>query len=59
VVHESPLRVEKLVAEIKALYGESTEIRVASEMTKMFEKVGNGVGEDERGEVVVVFCERF
>lgn len=59
VVYESPLRVEKLIGEIKAVYGESTEIRVVTEMTKMFEKVSKDFGGDMRGEAVVVFCERF
>lgn len=55
VVYESPLRVEKLIAEIRSVYGENTEIRVVSEMTKMFERVSDGFEGDRRGEAVVVF----
>lgn len=55
VVYESPLRTEKLVKEIKEIYGEKVEIRIIREMTKKFEEVKNGWDGDVRGEVVVVF----
>jgi len=55
VVYESPLRTEKLVNEIKEIYGEKVEIRIIREMTKKFEEVKNDWDGDIRGEVVVVF----
>jgi 16S rRNA (cytidine1402-2'-O)-methyltransferase len=55
VVYESPLRTEKLVGEIKELYGEKVEIRIIREMTKKFEEVKNDWDSEVRGEVVVVF----
>jgi 16S rRNA (cytidine1402-2'-O)-methyltransferase len=55
VVYESPLRTEKLVREIKEIYGEKVEIRIVREMTKKFEEVKNDWDGDIRGEVVVVF----
>lgn len=55
VVYESPLRTEKLVREIKEIYGEKVEIRIIREMTKKFEEVKNDWDGDIRGEVVVVF----
>ena len=55
VVYESPLRTEKLVGEIKEIYGEKVEIRIIREMTKKFEEVKNNWDGDIRGEVVVVF----
>ena len=56
VVYESPLRTEKLVKEIKEVYGEKVEIRIIREMTKKFEEVKNDWDGDIRGEVVVVFA---
>jgi 16S rRNA (cytidine1402-2'-O)-methyltransferase len=56
VVYESPLRTEKLVGEIKEIYGEKVEIRIIREMTKKFEEVKNGWDGDIKGEVVVVFA---
>lgn len=56
VVYESPLRTEKLVNEIKEVYGEKAEIRIIREMTKKFEEVKNDWDGDIRGEVVVVFA---
>jgi len=55
VVYESPLRTEKLVGEIKEIYGEKVEIRIIREMTKKFEEVKSDWDGDIRGEVVVVF----
>ncbi len=55
VVYESPLRTEKLVNEIKEIYGEKVEIRIIREMTKKFEEVKTDWDGDVRGEVVVVF----
>lgn len=55
IVYESPLRTEKLVKEIKEIYGEKVEIRIIREMTKKFEEVKTGWDGDIRGEVVVVF----
>lgn len=55
VVYESPLRTEKLVKEIKEVYGEKVEIRIVREMTKKFEEVKNDWDGDIRGEVVIVF----
>jgi len=55
VVYESPLRTEKLVSEIKEIYGEKVEIRIIREMTKKFEEVKNDWDGDIRGEVVVVW----
>ena len=56
VVYESPLRTEKLVKEIKEIYGEKVEIRIIREMTKKFEEVKKDWDGDIRGEVVVVFA---
>ncbi|MFA6008161.1 MAG: 16S rRNA (cytidine(1402)-2'-O)-methyltransferase [Candidatus Shapirobacteria bacterium] len=56
VVYESPLRTEKLVKEIKEIYGEKVEIRIIREMTKKFEEIKNDWDGDIRGEVVVVFA---
>jgi len=56
VVYESPFRIERLIAEIKQVYGENTKIKICREMTKNFEEV---IGSDKtglvKGEVVVVF----
>jgi len=56
VVYESPLRTEKLVTEIKEVYGKDVEIRIIREMTKKFEEIKNDWDGDIRGEVVVIFC---
>jgi 16S rRNA (cytidine1402-2'-O)-methyltransferase len=56
VVYESPLRTEKLVSEIKEIYGEKVEIRIIREMTKKFEEVKYNWDGDIKGEVVVVFA---
>ena len=55
MVYESPLRVEKLIKEIKEIYGEKTEIRILREMTKKFEEIKKDWDGEKRGEVVVVF----
>ena len=55
VVYESPLRVERLIKEIKEIYGEKTEIRILREMTKKFEEIKKDWDGEKRGEVVVVF----
>lgn len=56
VVYESPFRIEKLIAEIRGVYGESAKIKICREMTKNFEEV---TGPEKlglvKGEVVVVF----
>ncbi|HBP51208.1 TPA: 16S rRNA (cytidine(1402)-2'-O)-methyltransferase [Candidatus Shapirobacteria bacterium] len=56
VVYESPLRTEKLVKEVKEIYGDKVEIRIIREMTKKFEEIKNDWDGDIRGEVVVVFA---
>ncbi len=58
VVYESPLRTEKLIREIKEIYGRDVEIRIIREMTKKFEEVKTDWDGDIRGEVVIVFCSR-
>ncbi len=55
VVYESPLRVEKLIKEIKEIYGEKVEIRILREMTKKFEEIKKEWDGEKRGEVVIVF----
>jgi len=55
VVYESPLRTEKLVGEIKEIYGEKVEIRIIREMTKKFEEIKSDWDGELRGEVVIVF----
>lgn len=56
VIYESPFRVERLVSEIKEIYGEKTKIRICREMTKKFEEVAEDLTKKkEKGEVVVVF----
>lgn len=55
VVYESPNRLEKLVGEIKEIYGKEVQIRICREMTKKFEEIKNDWDGDTRGEVVVVF----
>ncbi len=55
VVYESPLRAEKLIKDIKEVYGEKVEIRIIREMTKKFEEVRKNWDGETRGEVVVVF----
>lgn len=56
VVYESPLRLKKLVEEIKSIFGEKTEIRIVREMTKKFEEVLRPEGMvNDKGEAVVVF----
>jgi len=56
VVYESPFRIEKLVGEVKQVYGDGVKIKICREMTKNFEEV---LGPEKlglvRGEVVVVF----
>lgn len=54
VVYESPFRAERLVEEIKEVYGEKVEIRICREMTKKFEEVTNDV-KKVKGEITVVF----
>lgn len=55
ILYESPLRVAKTFKLIKEVFGENTEIRVIREMTKKFEEILDTVGDDLRGEVVIVF----
>ncbi len=55
IIYESPLRTEKLINEIKEIYGDKVEIRILREMTKKFEEVKNNWDGDIRGEVVIVF----
>jgi len=55
VVYESPLRTEKLVGELKEIYGGEVQIRIIREMTKKFEELKTDWDGDIRGEVVVVF----
>lgn len=55
VVYESPLRTEKLIKEIKQIYGEKVEIKILREMTKKFEEIKNDWDGELRGEVVIVF----
>lgn len=56
VVYESPFRVERLIEEIKSVYGESAEIRVLREMTKKFEEIIDTKKQRKiKGECVVVF----
>jgi 16S rRNA (cytidine1402-2'-O)-methyltransferase len=55
IIYESPLRSEKLISEIKEIYGDKVEIRILREMTKKFEEVKNNWDGDIRGEVVIVF----
>lgn len=55
IVYESPLRVERLVSEIKQVYGDNVQIRICREMTKNFEEVISGNTGLLKGEVVVVF----
>ena len=56
VVYESPNRSEKLIGEIKEIYGKDVQIRICREMTKKFEEIKDDFDGDMRGEVVVVFC---
>ena len=55
IVYESPFRVEKLVEQIKKVYGDEVQIRITREMTKKFEEVLNTVDKSIKGEVVVIF----
>lgn len=55
VVYESPFRVERLIGEIREMWGKEVEIRIIREMTKKFEEVKEDFDGDTRGEVVVVF----
>jgi len=55
IVYESPLRSEKLIDEIKLVYGEKVEIKILREMTKKFEEIKSDWDGELRGEVVIVF----
>lgn len=56
VVYESPFRAERLVTEIKEVYGESVSIKICREMTKKFEEVLDSKNLKKiKGECVVVF----
>ncbi|MCW1949217.1 MAG: 16S rRNA (cytidine(1402)-2'-O)-methyltransferase [Candidatus Shapirobacteria bacterium] len=55
IVYESPFRVEKLVEQIKKVYGEEIQIKVVREMTKKFEEVITGTPKSLKGEFVVIF----
>lgn len=56
IVYESPLRSEKLISEIKQIYGDKVEIKILREMTKKFEEIKSDWDGELRGEVVIVFC---
>jgi 16S rRNA (cytidine1402-2'-O)-methyltransferase len=57
VVYESAQRLEKLVGEIKEIYGKEVKIRICREMTKKFEEVLKPEESvNNKGEVVLVFC---
>ncbi len=55
IVYESPFRVEKLVEQIKKVYGDEVQIKIVREMTKKFEEVLNKVDKNIKGEIVVIF----
>lgn len=56
IVYESPLRIEKLIEEIKEIYGEKAEIRIIREMTKKFEEVLKPEEiSNNKGEAVIIF----
>lgn len=62
IVYESPFRVEKLLMDIKEIYGRDLKISICREMTKKFEEVINGTVDEVlkkikniKGEFVVVF----
>jgi len=55
VIYESPMRVARLIDEIKQVYGETVKIRIIREMTKKYEEVKTDSDGKNRGEVVVVF----
>lgn len=62
IVYESPFRVEKLLVDIKEIYGKDLKISICREMTKKFEEVINGTVDEIlkkikniKGEFVVVF----
>lgn len=53
VVYESPFRLERLIGEIKEVYGDGVQIRICREMTKKFEEVSDKMTTG-KGEVTVV-----
>ena len=55
IVYESPFRVEKLVEQIKEVYGDGIQIKIVREMTKKFEEVITGTPKSLKGEFVVIF----
>jgi 16S rRNA (cytidine1402-2'-O)-methyltransferase len=62
IVYESPFRIEKLLNDIKEIYGKDLKISLCREMTKKFEEVINGTVDEVlkkikniKGEFVVVF----
>lgn len=62
IVYESPFRIEKLLIDIKEIYGKDLKISICREMTKKFEEVINGTVDEVlkkikniKGEFVVVF----
>ncbi len=55
IVYESPFRVEKLVEQIKEVYGDEIQIKIVREMTKKFEEVITGTPKNLKGEFVVIF----
>ncbi len=55
ILYESPVRAEKTFKLIKEVFGEETEVRIVREMTKKFEEVLDSVGDDLRGEVVILW----
>lgn len=56
IVYESPFRIEKLIKEIKSVFGEKVQIAICREMTKKFEEViFDEIKKQIKGEIVVVF----
>jgi 16S rRNA (cytidine1402-2'-O)-methyltransferase len=56
VVYESPFRVERLIGEIREIWGKKVEIRICREMTKKFEEVTRESRPKKvKGEITVVF----
>ena len=55
IVYESPFRVEKLVEQIKEVYGDEIQIKIVREMTKKFEEVVTDTPKNLKGEFVVIF----
>ncbi len=56
IVYESPFRVEKLVEQIRQVYGGEVQIKIIREMTKKFEEVLETTSKNIKGEITVIFC---